>query len=471
MNPGSATRFWLFAIACAATLLLGFAIDVLFIEIRALTEYDGHRPLTPLYAFWLPHLSARILWALLAGSGYCVWIWFRRHAPLTTAFASIGQAAVHIVWLMVFAVSVAIIRLPFDDLGAAVRIYPEEDYWHDLPQVTNPASFLHRFAYLQSHQRLSLHGREHPPGYTIFLWAVTRIVGENSHAAACTVLLAGSTGLVPIFLLTRRIFGPEVASRVLVLYPVVPSVTLFAISSSDWFFAAGMAWSLWLAIEAILSPRPILAVGAGLLAGLTATCTFAEGFVGVLVGSFGLIQWISRPGSPAGRQLACMAVGLMIWYGLLRWGFGFDWFECLGFTHRWHQYVVKRELGRMTPVTWLYTSVANLLAFAWYLGIPTVAGSALSLRVTVEKSPWANPTDRQFAWAIWLTLGLMAFGGVFILEVERIWLFMVGPVLAVACSAAPRFDKLELERNWMVAAVAIMGSQSIVYEVLFFTIW
>jgi hypothetical protein len=464
-------RFWLFMVACLAILLGGFAIDVLFIQIRALTDYKGQPPLTPLYGFWMPHFSARTMWALLAGTGYCLWIWFSRHSQPTGIRASIGRVAAHMVWLMVLAVAVAIIRLPLNDLGAAMRVYPEEDYWHDLPEVKNPLSFLARFTYLQNHHRLSLHGREHPPGYTIYLWAVTRIAGESSHWAACSVLLAGSTGLIPLYILTRRLFGTDVASRWLVLYPAVPSVTMFAISSSDWFFAALMAWSLWLAIEALLARSPFLAVFAGLFAGLTATFSFAEGFIGMLVGTFALIQWASRPGSAVGRQLACIAAGLLSWYGLLRWGFGFDWFECLGFTHHWHQYVVEREIGRLTPVVWLYTSVANLLAFAWYLGIPVVAGAVLSLRATFRIDFRAIPARRQFEWAIWLTFALMAFGGIFILEVERIWLFMVGPVLAISCGAMPDFESPERQSRWMTILAGVMALQCIVYESLLFTIW
>lgn len=470
MTPAE-RKFLLLVVACLMLLVSGLVIDAWFIPIRVLTTFKGQPALSPLYAFWMPCVSPRIFWAIATGVGYGVWVWNTCNNQPATLLSSVLRLLITCGWLAVFAVAVASIRLPIEDLGASMHAYPGEEFWDDVEKVKSPGWFLTHFTRLQSHRDLSIHGLAHPPGHTLFLWGVTRLFGRSTEAAAIAILAVGSTGLIPVCLLARRIFGDRTANRVLALFPVVPSITMYAISATDFLFFALAAWSMWLAVEAVLANNAVVAIAAGLLAGLSATFSFAEGFVGIIVGLFALAHLIHRPGTAVHRQLCWMATGLVAWYVMLRLGLGFDWFESLGYTHRFHRYVIEREIGRYTPLLWFYTSIGNLFAFTWYLGAPAVAGAALCLVATFRSGMWTGGLDRQFTRAVALTLAVMVFGALFLLEVERIWLYMVGPLLAVASSAMPVFESPEPEKRLMSTLALIMCLQSIIYESVLYTIW
>ncbi len=244
--------------------------------------------------------------------------------------------------------------------------------------------------------------------------------------------MTGATGLFPLTFLARRVWGEKASTAFMFLYPTLPSVTLFAVSSADWLFAALAAWSLWLAIEAVEGRSRVLAIAAGIVGGLSATFTFAQGFIGFVVALFAVGRYITRDGTLAPRQVLWMAIGLVGWYSLLRWGFGFDWFEALRVTHRWHAHVIRAEAGAVTPVVWLYTSVGNLVVFAIFLGVPVATSALLAIGPLFRPPFWTDDPGRQLSLAVFAVLTLMTFGGLFILEVERIWIFLTGPVLLAA---------------------------------------
>jgi hypothetical protein len=463
-------QFLLVAIGCLAVLTGGLAVFRFVLPPRVLTNLDGQPPLSPLYAFWMPVLSPKVLRPILAGAGYVCWFLVLDRGVSRGARATAGLLFAQIVWLVVLAQLVAGIRLPLNDLGASMTMYAGEDLWDDVRHVQSPGDFLTEFSSLHRNNKLSLHGKTHPPGHTLFLWIATRVLGASTHRAALAILLVGGTGIVPVFLLARRVFGERVATRVRVLYPVVPGVLLFSVSSTDFLFAAVAAWSLWLAIEAVLGRGVVIAVTAGVFAGMAAMFSVAEVFVMMLVGVFAVACWINRPDAPVVRQLAVMAASAAGWFVFLRFGFNFDYLECLRLTRRFHDSFIRDIAGGMTAATWRYTSVGNILAFGWYLGLPVVTGVVQNFVAALWRGVRAD-ADQQFVRAFAIVFAIMSFGGLFVLEVERIWLFLIGPAVAVAGSAFPRFDDARAERRWLAVWAATHCLQSIAFETLFFTIW
>jgi hypothetical protein len=464
-----ALRFLLVSSAAVLVMVAGLAV-YRFLPVRVLTDYQGRPACSPLYAFWMPRVSVRVLVAASVALLYIAWLWFATERAPRGAWRRCVALGASWLWLLVLAIAVAGIRLPINDLGAFTRVYPGEEFWDDVPLVAEhgPTWFLANFTRLQTRNQLSLHGLQHPPGHTLFLWGVTRVFGLSAEAAALAILLGGSTGVVPLARLARRLAGEPTERRVLALYPVVPSVLLFAVAAPDFLFAGLALWSLWLAVEAVLGGGVFVALAAGAVGGMAATFSFAQAFVGLLVGIFAIARWIERPG--VGRPLASMAVGLAAWYAILRWGFAFDWLDALRLAHQKYAAVVRAEFGSYSLMDWLYTSLGNLLAFAWYLGVPAVAGAALSVAAAVRTRAFGS-VGPHFARSLWLTVAVMVFGGVFILEVERVWLFIVGPVLIVAAAMLPAADEPRADRRWLAALVAVPLLQAVVWETLFFTIW
>jgi hypothetical protein len=456
----------------AGALLAAWALDIAFISTRVLTDFKGRSALSPLYAFWMPTLTWRVLVPTVVAAGYCAWVWWIQRLGDSLGKLQWAALLTQCVWLATIAVAVALVRLPLNNLGASMHVYPGEEFWDDVPKAKDPLWFLENFHSLHSRQRLSLHGRTHPPGHTLFLWVVTRLFGPSSQAAALAILLVGSTAVIPVYLTARHVFGADTAQRVLALYPVVPSVAVFAVSSTDSLFAALAAWSLWIAVEAVEGRNTALAVAAGLAGGLAAMFSFAQAFVGLIVGGFAIVRWVERPGGGVGRQILGMAIGLVAAYFTLRWGFGFDWLDAQQLTRRWYWHVVTVVPGKLTAGFWVYVAMANPLAFGLCLGSPVVAGSVLSIRSAWRTGLWTGRTHGAFVCSLWMVVAMMNFAGLLVLitlEVERIWLFLVGPVVAAACHEIP--GSPQQNRNWTVFLAGVLCAETIAHEALLFTIW
>src|SRR5262245_21250108 len=114
MSPAE-RKFVQVLLACAAIAAGGLAIDLLVIPVRVLTDYNGHAPLSPLYAFWMPALNARILWAVAAAAGYVAWVWWTGCIQPAAA-KSIWRVTGYCLWLVILALATACIRLPVNDL-------------------------------------------------------------------------------------------------------------------------------------------------------------------------------------------------------------------------------------------------------------------------------------------------------------------------------------------------------------------
>ncbi len=458
-------------LGCLIVLAVALAVDVWFIPTRVLTNLGDRPPLSPLYAFWVPVLSPRVLRPLLACAGYLLWFRVMHRAESRSRGAAAALWLAQLIWFVIIAQLVAGVRLPWNDLGASLTFYPGEDFWADVPQVHSPSEFLNQFSYLHRHNKLSLHGRTHPPGHTLFLWCVMRVFGSSTHAAALAILAVGATGLLPMCWLARRLCGERAALRVQVVLPVIPSVTMFAVSSSDFLFASIAAWSVWLAVEAVLRRDAVVAVVAGVAIGVAAMFSVAEIFLCLVIGLFAFMRWVELPGIDVWRQLAIVAGTVAFGFAVLRFGLGFNYLECLQLTRQFHTSFIERVVGGMTFTTWLYTSFGNTLAFSWYLGLPVLAGAALSVAATVRHGLWPRGLGHQFVRAFWLVFAVLACGGLFVLEVERIWLFLVGLVAALAAAAIPDFESADAERRWLTTAIAGLCLQTIILESLLFTIW
>src|SRR5262245_30844112 len=104
----SERKFWSALIVCPSILGAGLAIYLLFIPARVLTPFHDNQPLSPLYAFWMPSFSLRILGPLIAGAAYVVWVLYTSRWSESSAIKGwLRRIAIHMGWLTLFAVSLA----------------------------------------------------------------------------------------------------------------------------------------------------------------------------------------------------------------------------------------------------------------------------------------------------------------------------------------------------------------------------
>src|SRR6059036_56507 len=76
----TAERRFLVALAICPGALLGcLLVSVLIVRVHVLTDFHGRPAISPLYAFWIPAISLRILRPILAAAIYSLWIWVTSH--------------------------------------------------------------------------------------------------------------------------------------------------------------------------------------------------------------------------------------------------------------------------------------------------------------------------------------------------------------------------------------------------------
>lgn len=125
-------------------------------------------------------------------------------------------------------------------------------------------------------------GVEHPPGYPaaiiLMSWAVRPFTGGvTTEAMALSAQLVSAVSaillVIPLFLLTRRLFDRNVAVAAVAMFEVLPvyvDVSSDGISDSLWLLTA--AWAIWFEVRAVEQERILRAfvygLGAGAFCGL-----------------------------------------------------------------------------------------------------------------------------------------------------------------------------------------------------------
>ena len=182
--------------------------------------------------------------------------------------------------------------------------------------------------------------------------------------------------------------------------------------------------------------------------------TFIMGF---FVASTLILERFRRPRACAVHLVQILAGFLLpfVWLYLYH---GFDAVACFTSARELNTAIMRQAVGQpLTGVAvWLYASVGNVLAFLIYLGLPVV-GSWFRL-----PRQGLTPVARVFAGGFFLAFGVACFGGIYLMETERVLLFLV-PGATVLAVLSPGFRP--------AAAVLLVGLQAIAMDLLLFTLW
>jgi hypothetical protein len=431
-------------------------------------------------------LSQAIPWAQRAFGGNVPPL-FARLSPsvgpgLVVAVALVGSAWVVVPWLLrartavflagivafgwVVAVVLAIQAHGFGELSAPLR--NPLDYQASVPLLREFGlrGFVERYPDLAAH--LSLHARTHPPGAVVFLWATGRLVGGNLTAVALVVALVGALGAVPSYALARGMYEEPACRLAAALFASAPGVLLFSATSLDAVFMTIAAVALMALVRA---PRSgAWAFAAGALTAVALSFTYGVLMFAVVGVGIGLVAWrgggaIGEPRGPSGDRvpmLVLLARGALAIAGLilgalaLHLATGFDPVGVLRSTLRAH----LSDPSRVRPYAyWLF---ADIPAFLIMAGFPQTA-----LFVAEVRAAWRRPRRLGLESVLVMTLVVASVSGIFLGEVDHIWLFFLPLLVAPAGHALVRSDGVGGARGPIVAALA----QAVLMEILLYTFW
>ncbi len=446
-------RPWRFSLALISTTIALGAAWWVFHSWRpatyVLTPYRNMAPLAPVYGFFEPAFSWFVLTAILILVAAMLFI------PRLAARGTSPSILAALLFAAIFWFSVHAARegtLP----GREFLTYPGEDVIFDIPHIESISSFLHDYTELQP--GLSLHGRTKPPGFALLHYGIMRIFGDHVLVVGSLLTLIASLVVVPAYFIGRGLRGrPEDGMACAIMTATVPAAAAFGALSLDAVYAVVAAWAIALALAETNRPHWRRRVGLGLILALGMMLSYVTFLVGFFCGCLIMLHRYRRPLHCA-ADLSIIGISFVLPLVALRLWTGFD---------AWRVFANARALNEalMTGITghslagfgvWSYVSIGNLMAFLIYLGPATIGCCALR--------SWRNVgvAERSFALAFTATLFVASFGGLFLMEAERILLFLVPAAVAVS---------LPSEEGRLRAVILITGLQAIAMEVSILTLW
>jgi len=427
--------------------------------IKALHTDTATRSTAPPWYSWLRlpltrtiHQCPFLLAPIIVFAGWLAIIKRPRSSPLLWAFLAV--LLLNVTTAMMDGTPSAIWK-PFNRPGS--------EYFSDVAPVNGIGSFLH--GYVQNREHYSIHTRTHPPGAVLFLYLVSRLFGPGIVPAAWAAVVTTATGIVPFYLLTRRVAGDRVARLAIALYPVAPSLVLFGATSMDGVFLVPLLWSAYFLERAITQRGLIFAIAAGITLTISLMFSYVTVCIAAMMLIYAILEVLGHP-NLIGRIAASFAITAILIVGLL--GMichltGFNYLACLQASRSYDHYSMQTfslSFGRYLDI-----SFSNLFAFLIGVGLPALV---LWGRETIESLNRRTNADR-FNIALVISVLFFSFARLFTHETERVWLFFIPlALIAPASWIARRGDDESRLLQW---TICLSFAQTWLFQLLLFTIW
>lgn len=332
------------------------------------------------------------------------------------------------------------------------------EYSGALPLIQSAPQFLREYVALNS--ELPIHSQTHPPGYALFLYAVSKLFGDYPLALALAALALGGLALYPLYYLLRAFADEVVVRRGLALFIFLPSVVMYSATSME---TALLFWSsAALAATATGWRRSYPLALAG---GVVTALALMQNFLFLLFAPlFLLLFCYEYDRAPAKERPAVCARALLSLLGFL--GVFLLLIAATGYSIMENFFV-----ARAVNISWVGSNFAslgayfiylllNLLAFSLGLGITNFIRLFGSFRRFLrERNPFALS-------AFGMTVFFLCIG-VFQGEVERIWLFLL-PLYILPLALAVRQEEGATAH---LSSIALSIAQIVVLQTIFYTYW
>ncbi len=442
-------------VLCALVLSALWALDVYVLRTRVLTIFRGLMPLTPLYAFWNPLLRPPAL-LFAAAATVTVVVAPILADPARTSRGRFLSAVLALALLL--PATLFLVRQPWGMLGSQFVIYPGEEFIADADRIEGLRTFLATYVAGMREHLLSRHGSHFPPGHAVLLYGVRLAFGAGVFPAAVVVLVSFGLAIVAAFFALRMLVGEAAARAGTLLLLAAPSLLDYACTSMDAVFLLVATVTWWVSLRAFgADGTPARALSAGAALALATCMSFSAFPIGLAVAAYALFQG-PRHWRLGVRQLALAGAAYMGGIGLVFATTGFALWECVHEARTSGIALMTRIIRTQPSALWGHLSYGNLVAFLIGSGVALVAAMALRLRHGgLLREPWTL--------AGLGTLAVMAFGGIYFMETERIWLFAMPWLAAIAVTrGAPTAGALRV-------LLAAGCAQTLAMEILLYTLW
>jgi len=268
--------------------------------------------------------------------------------------------------------------------------------------------------------RLSLHASTHGPSAVLFLWFLWKITGGSLLGVSLFVALIGVAGAGPTYAIARELADERSARLATLLFVCAPGVLIYSATSMDVVFMTVMACAL---AALVRYPRSaVWGLAAGVCWAIALSFTFGAFVIGLFAIGLGIVAL--RNGEATVQRILVRAslvvCGLVVGCLILRLALGMNLIADFHAASRAHYH----DPSRARP--YLYWVFANIPAFLWVAGI---VQTALFLYWT--RLAWRARTFGFEAVLIGV-VALSSLSGVFLGEVDHIWLFFIPPLATVA---------------------------------------
>jgi hypothetical protein len=416
-------------------------------------------PYPPLLAYWHPHTGVGLPPAVL-----CLLLGLllqqRAHRLRWGQLLLAG-------WLLALAWMVSLVMIDGLDKGWVSVLTNPNEYLHDLPRITDPATFLRTFSHyvafggdVDGTTAWTTHVAAHPPLATLLFWVLDRVGLGGGFWAGLLCIVVSSAAAVGLPVLLRELGAPDAARRMVPFAALLPGAVWMAVSA-DGLFAGVAIGGLALACRGanVASGRPRLmsSLAGGLLLGAAVYLSYGLVLFGlvvlatVLAGARGVgLRAVLRPWllSTAGVALVAAAHSAL----------GFDWF--VGLARLRVRYYQQTASDR--PYSYFVWADLAAWLIAWSPLLAYGVVRAVGVLVRSRRLGWTQDLVVALVSAAGTAAALLAdLSAMSKAETERIWLtFGVAAYAALALLRSPRGAAvaLVLTAGWAVGVNSLLDT-------------
>jgi len=453
-----------FLVGIVLILILLWVFDYFILRNPILTPLMANgkylKAMTPVYAFWKPIMRLDAIIFLVATLFF---VTFSTAAQKVKTYSPFCFSIYIFVAYAILAVALLLVRNNLSELASNLLIYPTEEVYYDAQRIVTITDFIRHYKTLQP--ELSMRGQHYPPGGAIFLFVVSKILGEGLWKIGAVLVVVASTSVTLCYFAMRHILPEFHARQAVLLLATSPSLLDFTCTSMDILFF--LFSSLCLLSTAMVQSRQ---------AGVVSYHGFRYSalFTGIFLYLASIVSFSSFPlymclflfmiinGKAMIKQttinICTISVGYIITYFLIYFIFGYSLLENLSYARQNSLRLLTNVLNGPPSDYYFYACFGNIAAFLIGCGVAVVGAVA------------SSSIDSHFMWTPWriaslMTLVFITVGGIYVMETERIWIYVIPWMVVFALNNRPfRTSSLRL-----LLACGLM--QALFMEALLFTLW